>query len=555
MPTITGAAGMPVWRFLCIDIVAALGWAPCYILPGLLFGASLDLAAQVAGRLALLLLLVLTAVWLLVWALRWLLAGGAAWGRGHAERLLAWSRRHRRLGLLGPALALLALLLLALTLVLYGLVWDWGTSPYPLATDALVHYLGQNLKTPWSDFMARALAHLSAPDLYLPLAGAVGLTLYFFSGRRAALHWLAAIAFVGVLVLGLHWFMRIPTPADYYLGNTRLSGFAGGHILISAVVYGFLAVILATPHRPAIRQIYYSAFTALIVLIALARLYLGLDWLSDILIGMGIAGLWVWLLTLGYRRHRPRSVRPRILLACVFAAVTAALIWPLSKSSDAEILTADSAVQATTAITDWYQQGYALPPAHINDTAGRKLEPLNVQISGNLDTIIRQLNQAGWQAPINASMARSLLWLAPRTPISGLPVLPRIHDGRGPAITLTLAVDADMQWVIRLWQSRFVDADNQRPVWLGQVAQQVVQRRLSLLRMPADNRNYYAGLSALRASLDATKNKLVRLPDKAGGTNWLGEILLWKAANTERDGRMSDPMPTPATRATDEPRE
>src|SRR5699024_12461956 len=50
MPTVAGAAGLSVLRFAIMEIIATALWAPIYIGPGIVFGASLDLAAHVATR-------------------------------------------------------------------------------------------------------------------------------------------------------------------------------------------------------------------------------------------------------------------------------------------------------------------------------------------------------------------------------------------------------------------------------------------------------------------------------------------------------------------------
>lgn len=555
MPTVSGAAGMAPWRFACIATIAAIGWAPCYILPGVVFGASLDLAAQVAGRLALLLLLVLATVWVLIWALRWSLAGGAAWGRGRAERLLKWSRRHRRLGLLGPALAdprqpeipvlaLAAALLLFLTWLAYSLVWGFEPPHYPLRGDALIYHFSQNLHTPGSDFVAHVIALLGAPQIYLPLAAAIGAGLLLQSGRRAALHWLAAVSFALILVLGLTWLMVIPTPNAYFHTSEPAHGFAGGNILVSGVIYGFFAVILAAPRAPYRRQLYYSVFTGLIVLIALARLYLGLDWLSDLVIGLVVAFLWIALLALGYRR-RSRPVKRRSLLAILLAAVTAAVVWQALQRTDLNTQNAANVQPQTMRITNWYDGDYRQLPSQIYDVVGRRRDPLNLQVRGNLEHLRAVLTQAGWGAPPAASFANSLLWLTAATPLSGLPVLPRIHDGRNPDLTLTRPVDANHQWILRLWRSHYTSANN-TPLWLGQVEQQIVQQRLGLVRMPSEHSHYSLALAVLDASLVGAKTKTVRLAPTAGRANWLGEILLWDGANAPGDGRMSaDPNPDP----------
>ena len=43
MPLVAGMLDMSSLRFISINIFSALGWAPVYVLPGYLFGASIDI--------------------------------------------------------------------------------------------------------------------------------------------------------------------------------------------------------------------------------------------------------------------------------------------------------------------------------------------------------------------------------------------------------------------------------------------------------------------------------------------------------------------------------
>jgi len=61
IPAVAGMMQMPAGRFLAVNVASALVWAPAYLLPGIAFGASLELAAEVAGRLAVLVLGILVA--------------------------------------------------------------------------------------------------------------------------------------------------------------------------------------------------------------------------------------------------------------------------------------------------------------------------------------------------------------------------------------------------------------------------------------------------------------------------------------------------------------
>jgi membrane protein DedA with SNARE-associated domain len=110
IPLVAGMLRMPSGRFLLSNIASALAWGPIYLLPGMVFGASMELAAEVALRLALLFVLSLMTIWLVVVALRHLYRVGR-WqltrlcGHWPCPSWLAWS-----IGALGSLLAGIGLL-------------------------------------------------------------------------------------------------------------------------------------------------------------------------------------------------------------------------------------------------------------------------------------------------------------------------------------------------------------------------------------------------------------------------------------------------------------
>ena len=53
IPLVAGMMNMPAGRFLVANVLSALAWAPAYLLPGMAFGASMELASEVAVSLSL----------------------------------------------------------------------------------------------------------------------------------------------------------------------------------------------------------------------------------------------------------------------------------------------------------------------------------------------------------------------------------------------------------------------------------------------------------------------------------------------------------------------
>ncbi|MGB5306411.1 MAG: DedA family protein, partial [Gammaproteobacteria bacterium] len=176
IPAVAGMMNMSVARFLLVDVVAAILWAPAYILPGMVFGASLGLAAEVAGRLVVLLVAVVGITWLSIWLIRLLIRRFQPQAAALLERILAWSRNHPLIrplagSLLDPdhpearglvmlsGLFFVALWLLLLTSrqVLNGQLLG--------NLDRYLQHSFTNLRTPWADYVMVFVTQLGGQGL------------------------------------------------------------------------------------------------------------------------------------------------------------------------------------------------------------------------------------------------------------------------------------------------------------------------------------------------------------------------------------------------------
>lgn len=507
MPTVAGAAGLPALRFAVIDIFATAIWAPLYILPGVVFGASLDLAAQVVTRLVVLLIAGAAIVWLLMALTRFLLATGRAAGRRYAEQLLEWSRRHRRLGLLGPALAdprqpeILALavaatLLMGVMAVVYLLVWGGAHPQLPSRLDGVGFFIVQNLHTPLADGFARVGAELGSPLIYLPFAGVIFGVLSLLGNWRAAGHWLVAVLFSAVATWVIGALLAIPAPLAFFHGRSLdpslLIG-GGQDLVLCATVYGLAGHVVAVRAAEAVRPYYYSMTVGGIGLIALCRLYLGLDWASDTLIGLSVAFIWINMLTLGYDRQRPRPVRGSPIVVVLGGFTLIAVLIAVLPNSALRQLPVTGPPQSAAPVAAWSEGGYAALATHLRDIRGRRGPLLNVQAAGSRQQLINTLAAGGWFIPPRLGPGQALRSLAPDTEIDKLAVMPRVHNGQQASITLVhKAPDADQpaRWVLRLWRTPRVTADQKRRLWVGLVDAQVLDRELHMLATAHDDARY-----------------------------------------------------------------
>lgn len=539
IPTVAGMMGMTPLRFAVVNILSALAWAPAYILPGMVFAASLEIASEVALRLVLSVVLLVTVLWLA----RWLIRRTFLWLAPKTNRLiqdtLDWSRRHPVLGRIGralvdprqpesPALLVLALTLLSAGMAFSYVLWQVLAQAGPPRLDTGVNGLMQSLRTPLIDHLMVAITMLGDAVVYVPVALTVLAWMLWRRNFAAAWHWLAAIGFGVLLSRTLKWSVAAPRPEDLYQGISAFA-FPSGHTTVSTAMYGFLAVVAARELGPRSRLTVYMASGAMIVLIACSRLYLNAHWFSDVAGGFTLGLAWVAVLGIAYRRHHAPPLAATHLLVLSAGALLVFGGVHIAKQHGAEMQRYAPRVAITSLHGDdwWHEDWRALPPLR-DDLISSHKQPLNVQWAGDLKTIRQGLEAAGWRAATPFSARNALQWLAPKVSIAHLPVMPQVHEGRHEQLRLVRAIDERHQFVLRLWAANAELVPDHTPLWIGTVSVQTVQVRFDLLR-------YAVTTTAFNRPLDALENDLMGWQHRRGQrelapartrVRWSGAVLL-----------------------------
>ena len=514
IPVVAGMLEMPAPRFLAIDFVAGLGWAPLYLLPGMAFGASLALAGEVAGHLALLLVVLLAAGWLFFSLsrilYRWFHEAAAHW----AGRLLAFSRRHPSLhwligDLLDPsrpafrALLMWVLLLAAgswLFVVMLNAVVDRNSV---IAAGESVHAFLQQLRTPAGDRVMAVVSELGDFAVLGPLVAAV---LVWLLWRRAwidAAYWLSAALFGMLAVAAIKGLLQVPRPSDLYTGVDAFS-FPSGHATMSAVIYGFLAVLIAQTDPFRLRWVPYGMAALLVGAIAFSRLYLGAHWLADVIAGVSLGTAWVALLAIARQRHVHPDWRLPGLVTVVALTWAVAGAGHVSRSLEADLERYSVRQPAREmALAEWWGGGWRELPAHRIDLAGGKEQPFGLQWTGDPDKVRERLVAAGWSPPPELNLANAFHWLLSEPELAELPLLPQVHDGRYAALTLVYPVGEagprrEQMPVFRLWPTEVVT--ERGPVWQGGVTRYGLAK-LPLLHVPQAESVVAADMAPVAAAL------------------------------------------------------
>jgi len=508
IPLVAGMMRMPTWRFLVANITSALVWAPAYLLPGIVFGASLELASEVAFRLVILILLMAITIWVAAWLVRRVFLLIQPHASALVQAAFSWSRLHPWAGEITAALSdpnhpeakglsiLASLLILAtglFSLVLLGVLGGTGLA----GLDNAVLQGFQSLRTPWADGFMISVTWLA--DIRVGLVLITGILVYLLwrGHRRTALYWLSAMAFYLVGSAFLKWLLEIPRPEVVALQPQSYS-FPSGHTLLSVLLYGFLAVIVARALPLRWRWAPYSLAGGIITAVALSRLYLGVHWLSDILGSITLGLVWITTLSIAYHRHTQVETHWRSLSLTAVLLVSGAMIMQDRLYRDVD-LERYAPFRPSTRMhaSQWIETGWKTLPGKRLDSRGIKDHPMNIQYAGPLDHFQTLIEQEGWRPAPMLEAANLLKLLSPSLELQQLPVLPQVHDGQHETMALEKSLPDGQRLILRLWPAHIHLNPSDEPLWIGQVSQQHQVQLLELLTFAATSQQFEAAFQIL----------------------------------------------------------
>ncbi|RZZ86141.1 bifunctional DedA family/phosphatase PAP2 family protein [Pseudoxanthomonas winnipegensis] len=514
VPAVAGMLHMPLKRYLPASAAAGLSWAVLFLLPGWMLGQAYDAVAAVAGRLAVvvgLLLVVLGVIWAAVlYSYRWFAA--------HADALLArglaWSRAHPVLGrhsvaLFDPrrretvSLAVLAVALLALAWVLFAFLAVVLGHGEPLGVDLALYELMHSLRNPLADRPLAAIAAIGDADVLAPAWLAV---LGYLAWRKRWLavgHWVAAIVFGVALTGWLGVVVDIPKPPVVAGGF----GFPSKAVTMSTIIFGFFAVLISRELPGRDRAWPYVVAGVVVSTIGFARIYLGAHWLSDVVGGTLLGVVWVLILGVAYRSRVRRSLWVKPLAWLFYGVFVLAALWHGPRAVDRMLALFDAPIASIARpLPDWWKDDWRKLPATRNEFDDAQRWPLDVQIAGPLQPLVRHLEDQGWRLQPQAGWERALQLLDSDLPRERHPVLPATLDTRAESLLmLKPGPRADQQYALRLWASPIALQPGQVPLWIGGAQTLRHQTLFGLVGM-------WRPLPDADASLDQVRDSVRGLP-------------------------------------------
>jgi len=330
IPGLAGMSGMPYRTFALYNIAGGSLWATGFVLVGYAAGTSWRRVEHVAKRASLVLLLIAVVGAAIALGARWLARHPdrvRSWLSRQADRALpSWFRRRYR-----PQLEFVARrfrpgsaigLSLTTSLVAVGaLGWAFGV--------VLKNVLsGQSLDTvdrpaldffvrhrePWLTTMMKAISALGSSAFVVALVVVVGGAWWWRRRTRWPLA-LCSAAYLGAEVLSrvVKELVGRPRP-PVFDAVQRFAGhaFPSGHATVAAAGWFALACVAAgVTSRWSRKVLAWALAVAVVALVGVSRLYLGAHWLTDVLGGWALGGIWLAAVLLaagGVRERRAREV-------------------------------------------------------------------------------------------------------------------------------------------------------------------------------------------------------------------------------------------------------
>ena len=520
IPAVVGIMHMKPSRFIGSDLAACVLWAPAFLLPGMFFGASLQVTSEYTGRLTMVLVILLGVIGLTWWLMRLIYEPLASHSARWLRHAIRWTRRHPVLGrLAGPLLdpsqpEVLSVSVLGILLVVisWGLLMLLFLSPFssqPQALDQAVQELALSLRNHLADPVMVAIVQLSRWEV--TLLSSAFLLLWLLGARRlkAAGHWLVAIGGGWLIQLLLAWGLRatprvVELPQDAVLSPSSAMS-------LTTVVFVFFAVMIAREAKRKHRQWPYLAAALIITVLLLARLYLGLEWLSGALMGMLLGLAWTLVVGIAYRQRALQPFSGAVAGLVFYGATLFLFTWQVKENLSSELASLHVVVtERQLSAQTWWDGAWRDMPTQRTSVSAVASRRFNAQVAVDPDRVAAVLEKGGWERVPESDWRWVLQALNPEPNEASLPLLGRAFEGRSEALLMRRTHPATGElFTMRMWDSGVRLEPGNQALYLAQISEEQLVQRLGLFSYWRSAPFDLEDLQPIRVVLAAMEQKTV----------------------------------------------
>ena len=318
VPGFAGMARLPYRVFLPFNIAGGATWGSIMVVLGYLAGASWKRVASYATQAGIALLVavvLLLVIGYLVragrdpesWAGRQLARLAASrpviWAGRRFPGQVAWCAARFRTGVpTGFALTVAVLTLAACAWSAGSLTYDVVHNVHIARFDARALSFFVAHRASWLTSIAKSLTWLGSGFVLWPVVVVAGAGLWRW--RRnwlpAVLPALALAGASGLSVLFKTLVGRARPPAGDWLGVFTGYSYPSQHAAQALATWGMLALMAMASRSPRTRTLLLTGAALIAFLVGLTRLYLAAHWMTDVLGGWALGGMWGCLLIIPY---------------------------------------------------------------------------------------------------------------------------------------------------------------------------------------------------------------------------------------------------------------
>lgn len=481
IPVVAGMLGMKPLQFTIANVTSAIGWAPIYMLPGILLGAaSLELPPGMAMHVIFVLFLMGLFIILCLWIIYKLFQ----LIQNQTTQLQNWiwhQLKHTRY--LSPATNLLkhhhpqkmhgqlslALLFFITICAFFILVYyvEMNGAANILANEVTFH-LFRGMRSQTFDNSMLLITFLGQKQVILPIVGVIFIWLLIYKRWRAAFHTLLLGILAGGSVFIGKRIIQSARPWGILLSPESYS-MPSGHATLTITIFMGLAYLIAQSCRPNRRSPIYLVALLLTFFVGLSRLYLGAHWLTDILAGWLLGGALLILIVISYQRQPEKPISPWLIfcissftLLCSFS-IFYYLKFDTLRSSYSQLPYPSQVIS----MENWWNNNNNL---RMNKTRvlGVPSQYINIEWLGDYDSIQKSLANEGWKKPPTRDLISTLHRITDISSTQYLPlVAPRYFDKKPSLILTRKSNNSKSLLVIRLWNANRLIKGSNKPLWVG----------------------------------------------------------------------------------------
>lgn len=485
VPMVAGMFGMRASLFTIANVLSAIGWAPAYMLPGIMLGAaSTELPPDIAFHFILVLFIIVLFIILCLWIGVKILQlihfqttqfQNRVWQRLQASRYsnsLTVMLQHYDPQRTAGQLTLATYFCIAAILFCLLAIYLHFTNPLSIGINDAMYHLFRGIRSDTADTTMLYFTMLGQKQVILPAVAAVVLWLAFTRNFWAAMH----LTLLSILVVGATFVFKhiVQSPRPWGILVTP-SGYSmpSGHTVLAASIFIGLAYLLTRGIRARWRWPIYLTALLLAAVVGTSRLYLGAHWFTDVFGAWLLSFAILFFVIISYQRKKAKAPNSSMLaLVFVFVLAASTYIYQRQNLTIMEMQYAQiSWPSVHIAMNKWWEENGSLP-AYRTSLFGFPSQRINIAWAGELQSIKNTLIQEGWSKPPARDWISTLHRVTGISSTQFLPLVSPQYQDQLPALTLTRSSDNSKNlYVIRLWDAnRTLINGNTVPLWVGFVS-------------------------------------------------------------------------------------